>query len=63
MLCSVPVDEVVLAMQKRQIPPNLHLNKLNPNIEPLLEDFPVVMPSELTQWHAPTPQPTASEHD
>ncbi|MFN6567045.1 type I polyketide synthase, partial [Dendronalium sp. ChiSLP03b] len=40
--------KVVLAMQHREIPPHLHLKKLNPVIA--WEELPVVIPTELTPW-------------
>jgi acyl transferase domain-containing protein/acyl carrier protein len=40
--------KVVLAMQHGEIPPHLHLKKLNPAIS--WEDFPLVIPTALTPW-------------
>jgi acyl transferase domain-containing protein/acyl carrier protein len=40
--------KVVLAMQHEEIPPHLHLKKLNPAIS--WEDFPLVIPTALTPW-------------
>lgn len=42
--------KVVLALQHGEIPPLLHLQKLNPYI--LLEDVPAVVPTERTPWAA-----------
>ncbi|WP_315788438.1 type I polyketide synthase [Fischerella sp. JS2] len=40
--------KVVLAMQHQEIPPHLHLKKLNPAIA--WEELPIVIPTELTPW-------------
>ncbi|MGF2039365.1 MAG: type I polyketide synthase [Nostoc sp. CmiVER01] len=40
--------KVVLAMQHREIPPHLHLKKLNPAIA--WEELPVAIPTDLTPW-------------
>lgn len=45
--------KAVLALQYRQIPPHLHLQKLSPFIP--WEKFPVVVPTELTPWPAEAP--------
>jgi acyl transferase domain-containing protein len=40
--------KVVLALQHEMIPPNLHLNKLNPHIR--FQDSPLFIPTEAHQW-------------
>lgn len=40
--------KVVLALQHRQVPPHLNLNKLNPYIS--LEDTPFAIPTEVQDW-------------
>ena len=40
--------KVILALQHREIPPHLHLNALNPNIE--WSEMPIVIPTERTEW-------------
>jgi acyl transferase domain-containing protein len=42
--------KVVMATKHRKIPPNLHLNKMNPNID--LQGVPVVMPAKVEEWNA-----------
>jgi hybrid polyketide synthase / nonribosomal peptide synthetase ACE1 len=42
-----------LAMQARRIPPNLHLHRLNPAIEPFYGDLEV--PTALKEWPQPEP--------
>jgi acyl transferase domain-containing protein/SAM-dependent methyltransferase len=40
--------KVVLALQKKQIPPHLHLKTKNPYVE--WDRLPIVIPTELTPW-------------
>jgi acyl transferase domain-containing protein len=42
--------KVVLALQHEEIPPHLHLKKLNPFVD--WDDIPVVVPTEATPWPA-----------
>ncbi len=42
--------KVILSMSHGQIPPNLHLNELNPQISP--EEVPAVIPTETVPWDA-----------
>ena len=42
--------KVVLAMQHREIPPLLHLNKLNPAMD--WSEIPAVIPTERTAWQS-----------
>ncbi|HIK08529.1 MAG TPA: type I polyketide synthase [Trichormus sp. M33_DOE_039] len=44
--------KVVLAMQHQQIPPHLHLQKLNPYIS--WGNLPISIPTELTPWESGT---------
>jgi 3-oxoacyl-(acyl-carrier-protein) synthase len=46
------ICKLVGALKHRCFPRNLHLKKLNPNID--LTDFPVVMPDSITDWKAST---------
>ncbi|QSJ17771.1 polyketide synthase dehydratase domain-containing protein [Nostoc sp. UHCC 0702] len=46
--------KVVLSLQQSQIPPHLHLKKLNPYIK--IQNTPIQIPTELQQWPA-TEQP------
>ncbi|KAK2051561.1 polyketide synthetase [Colletotrichum caudatum] len=45
--------KVSLAMKARRIPPNLHLNRVSPKVEPFYKDLEV--PTQLVDW--PQPQP------
>ena len=42
------ISKVILAITKAQITPNLHLEKLNPNID--LGGFNTLMPDKLVEW-------------
>lgn len=45
------VSKVILTFKHAMMPPNLHLEKLNPNID--LNGFDVLMPDALLEWKAP----------
>ena len=42
------VIKTALALGRKQIPPHLHFNSINPNIS--LERIPAVIPTKLTEW-------------
>ena len=46
--------KVLLSLSHQQIPPNLHLSKLNPYLE--LEQTPIKFPSQLQPWPAEFPR-------
>ncbi|MUL33891.1 SDR family NAD(P)-dependent oxidoreductase [Priestia megaterium] len=47
----VGLTKVLLQLKHKQIAPNLHSKKLNPNIE--FENTPFFVPQELTEWKRP----------